>query len=401
MAVFEYKAIDMDASDLGGTIVADSPRQARDILRDRGLTVTEVRNMQTAGKANFAGRSRARRGRGETITFIRDLSTLIKAGIPLLPALNTLSAQHSRHFKAVVQDLADQVAAGLSLADAMNRHSGYFDELCVSIVRVGENTGHLDESLKKLADFKEKAHRLRSRVTTALIYPAIVAIFGVTVSIFLMTFAVPKVLGTLVQAGKELPVITRIVMASSDILIGWWWAIILVVACMVLAIKAVLRSSRGRMAADRLILRVPVIGELIRKENTSRMAIVMGSLLSSGLEFIEAIRITQRTMRNSVFRKAMDDYEAAITAGSDVAAPLAASGVFRPMVVQMLAVGQESGQLEEMLQQLAETYDQEVATATQRLTAVMEPLLIVILAILVGFIAFATILPILEVSNVL
>ncbi len=401
MPVFEYKAIDLDATNLAGTLIADTPRQARDVLRDRGLTVTHVRAVCQTGAVGFRQHHRGRRAQGEVVAFIRELATLMRAGIPLLSALKTLTEQHRGHFKAVIQGLGDQVAAGAGLAEAMGRHAAYFDELCVSIVRVGENTGGMDAALIRLAGFKEKSHRLGSKVTTALIYPAIVGGIGLVVSIFLMTYVVPNLLGTLSQTGRELPTVTRIVKAASDFLLGWWWALLALAAGLPLIVKALLRSEPVRLVADRLVLRIPVIGELIRKENTSRIAVVMATLLGSDMQFVEAIRITRRIIRSSVFRKALDDYETAVTAGSNVSTPLQASGVFSPMVVQMLAVGQESGQLEEMLEQLSDAYDQEVATATQRLTAVLEPVLIVFLAILVGFIAFATILPILEISNVM
>jgi type II secretory pathway component PulF len=380
--------------------MADTPRQARDTLRDRGFTVLHVRAPTERRGRLLRGRA-GRRAQGEVVALVRELATLLAAGIALLPALRTLARQHGRQFRAVIQNLADQVAAGVGLAEAMGRQPLYFDPLCVSIVRVGESTGSLDVALKRLADFREKSHRLRSRVTTALLYPAIVCALGLAVSVFLMTYVVPNLLASLVQAGKDLPAITRVVKAGSDLLLNWWWAILAALAAVVVAIRALLRTERGQLAADRLVLRVPVLGELVRKENTSRIAVVLSALLRSGLQFVDAIRITRSTIRNRVFRRAMDDYEAAVTAGSDVAEPLAASGVFSPMVVQMLAVGQHSGQLEEMLDQLADAYDQQVATAAARLTAVLEPALIVCLAVLVGFIAFATILPILEVSNVL
>jgi len=401
MAVFEYKAIDLDATDLSGTLIADSPRQARDVLRDRGLTVTNVRPVRQSSTIGFWQRRRGRHAQGEVIAFIREMATLTRAGIPLLSALKTLADQHRKSFKTVVQDLADQVAAGAGLAEAMGRHSAHFDELCVAIVRVGEETGGMDGALLRLAGFKEKAHRLRSNIATALIYPAVVGTFGLAVSVFLMTYVVPNLLGTLAQTGKDLPAVTRFVKAISDFLLGWWWVLLASAVGVMLAVKALLRSESVRSVVDRIVLGIPVIGELSRKENTSRMAVVMATLLGSGLQFVEAIRITRRVIHNRLFRQAMDDYAAAITAGADVAGPLRTSGVFSPMVVQMLAVGQESGQLEEMLEQLSDAYDREVATAAQRLTAVLEPVLIVFLAVLVGFIAFAIMLPILEISNVL
>jgi len=401
MAVFEYKAIDMDTAAVSGTVVADSPRQARDSLRDRGLTVTRVRPVAEEVKSSFLARRHGRHAQTEVTSFVRELATLLTAGIPLLPALQTLTRQHSRHFKTVIQQLSDHVAEGVSLADAMARHPFYFEELCTSIVRVGENTGSLEKSLHRLADFKDKANRLRNRVVTALIYPAAVCMVGLAVSIFLMTYVVPMLLTTLTQAGRELPAITRAVKACSDLLVNWWWAILAVVALVTIAVRAILRTGGGRSIADRLKLRVPVLGDLLRKENTSRIAIVLAALLRSGLQFVEAVRITRHTIRNRTFQKALDDYATAVSAGSDVAGPLEASGVFAPMVVQMLAVGQQSGELEDMLEQLADAYDQEVDIATRRLTSLLEPLLIVLLAVVIGFIAMATLLPILEASNVL
>ena len=400
MAVFAYKVMDTSEKLLAGTITADTPRQARDLLRERGLTVTGVEAVAER-RGGWLGRRRGRRCQTEVISFVRELATLLQAGIPLLAALRTLERQHRRHLRVVIQDLADQVTAGSSLAEAMGRHEGVFDELCVSIVHVGESTGGLETALARLAEFKEKAQRLRSRLTTALIYPALVGLLGVAVTIFLMTYVVPNLLGTLTQAGKPLPGVTRVVKYMSDFLLCWWWALAVGAAGLVVLARLTLRTQRGRWLAHRLILRLPLLGDLARKENTSRMAVVLAALLRSGLVFVEAVRITRQTLRNLVFRRALADYETAVAAGRDVAGPLEATGVFSPMVVQMLAVGQQAGELETMLERLAETYDHEVATAAARLTAVLEPVLIVALAVLVGFVAFATILPILEVSRVL
>ena len=400
MPVYAYKAMDMDSTPAAGTIIADTPRQARDTLRERGLAITQISQIEESRKRTVL-LHRSRRSSGEVVALVRELATLLHAGIPLLNALQTLTRQHRGRFHAVVQQLTDHVAAGLSLADAMERLGDHFDEMSISIVRVGENTGSLETALKRLADFKEKAHRLRSRITTALIYPAVVCLIGVAVSIFLMTYVVPNLLSTLQQSGKDLPAVTRAVKGISDLLLHWWWLMLLAAAGIVAGATAILRTEQGRRTADRLLLKVPILGELIRKENTSRMAVVLEALLRSGLPFVTALQITRQTVRNRIYQEALVEYEHAVTAGRDVAAPLEASGVFSPMVIQMLAVGQQAGQLEDMLQQLAEAFEQQVATAAARLTAVLEPLLIVLLAVMVGFIAFATILPILEASNVL
>ena len=189
--------------------------------------------------------------------------------------------------------------------------------------------------------------------------------------------------------------------AASDFLLAWWWALLAGAGSGALGVRALLQHERVRFLTDRLLLRLPLLGALIRKENVSRLAVVLAALLRSGLQFVEALQITRRTIRNRVFRSALDDYETAVTAGRDVAGPLEESGVFGPMVVQMLAVGQQAGNLEDMLEQLAVAYDQQVDTAAQRLTALLEPFLIVLLAVFVGIIAMAMLLPILEASNVL
>jgi type II secretory pathway component PulF len=399
MPVYRYNALDIDASVVAGTLVADTPRAARDSLRERGLTVTGIAGVAPSPAGGLWRRRRA--GRAETVAFVRELATLLAAGIPLLGALDTLLRQHRGRFHAALQGVRDRVAAGAGLAEAMGEHPAWFDDLATSIVRVGESTGTLETALARLAQFQEKAERLRSRVTTALLYPAVVCAIGLAVTVFLMTYVVPQLLETLTESGRPLPAPTWIVKGASDFLLGWWWALLAGAVLVVGAAHLALRTERGRLAADRLTLALPLVGDLAARENTSRMAVVLAALLRSGLVFDQAVRITRATLRNRVFRRALETYEQAVIAGRDVAGPLEASGVFPPMVVQMLAVGQQSGQLEAMLDQLAETYDHQVATATQRLTALLEPLLIVVLAVVVGFIAFATILPIMEASHVL
>ena len=400
MPVFAYKAVDLDASAVDGTLIADTSRQARDMLRERGLTITSITSAESPKATGIRPFGRGG-SRHEIVEFIREVATLLAAGIPLHSALETLAEQHGRPMKAIIQQLADRIAAGDGLAEAMKSHPTHFGPLVTSMVAVGESTGSLATALKRLADFQEKAHRLRSRVTSALIYPAVVSVLGLCVCIFLMTYVVPNLLNALTEAGKELPPITQFVKTVSDLLVHGWWAIILGVAAMVAAFMAILRTPRGRHAIHAIVLKIPLVGKLIRKDLTSRMAVILSALLRSGLQFIDAVRITRGTLRNVLFQQALEDYEVAVAAGKDVAEPLKNSGVFPPMVVQMLAVGQQSGELEAMLDQLAESYDQQVQTATQRLTAALEPLMLVVLAIFVGFIALATILPILEASNVL
>lgn len=398
MAVFEYSATDATLRPQAGTVVADTPGQARWQLRSRGLVVTGVRPARL--RVGLLNRRRSLRSVQLTAA-IRELATLIKAGIPLLEALGTLIEQHTGSLRTALQKLATAVAAGSSLADAMEQMDGAFDRLSISIVRVGENSGQLEDALSQLASFQAKSHRLTSRLTTALAYPAMVSLVGLAVTVFLMTYVVPNLLATLQQGGKPLPALTSAVKAASDLLVGYWWLILIALVAAAAGIRAALSTQRGRWHFDRLMLRTPLLGDLVRKENTSRMAVVMAALLRADVAFVEAVEITRSTLRNRPMRAALSDYAAAVSAGQDIAGPLRASGIFPPMVVQMLCVGQQAGNLEEMLEQLAAAYEQEVDVATQRLSAVLEPLLIVILAVVVGAIALATLLPILELGNVL
>ena len=401
MPVYTYKAVDLDATAVAGEVAADTPRQARDLLRGRGLTVEQIRPRPPREAASVWARRRARRHAGRTTGFIRDLAALAGAGIPLTDSLQTLSRQYSGPFGAVVLSVGERVASGASLAEAMEAQGPWFDRLCVSIVRVGERTGTLDEALSKLADFREHAEGLRSRIGTVLLYPAIVTVIGTGVTVFLMTFVVPRLLSALRDSGRELPAITRAVQAVSDFLLGYGWLVGLAVVAAVIGLRLIVRTGPGRRAWHRLLMRAPLVGELIVKETLGRLAVVLAALLRSGVVFVEALEVAEETTANVVFRAALARCREAVAAGKDLAEPLERAGVFPPMVVRMLAVGQQAGELEGMLEKLAASYERQVAVATARLAAVLEPLLIVVLALMVGVIALATILPILEASNVL
>jgi type II secretory pathway component PulF len=339
--------------------------------------------------------------RHHVTTFVREVSTLISVGVPLLEALETIAQQHKGRFQTVILLLRDRVAAGASLGQAMREHPGVFDELAVNITEVGEDAGTLDASLARLAEFRERSEQLKSRVATALIYPAIVLAMSVLSSVFLMTFVVPRILQPLVEQGQPLPFPTRVVKSTSDFLLSWGW---LAAACLFaafLAFAGFLRSTTGRRRWHRFVLSLPLVGELIRKQAIVHISVVLGTLLRSGIVFVRALQIAQRTTTNLVLRDALAACEKAITAGGDIGDAVRRTGAFPPMVVQIFAVGQQSGRLEEMLDKLAETYDQQVNTAAQRLTAILEPLLIILLAVVVLFIVLATVLPILEAGNVL
>jgi type II secretory pathway component PulF len=335
----------------------------------------------------------------QTTQLLRELSTLLSVGIPLLEALQTLARQHRGRFQAVIMLLRERVAAGSSLAGAMGEQPEIFDELCINITEVGEDAGTLDVSLERLAGFRERYEQLRSRIGTSLLYPAIVTIVAVFASLFQMTFVVPRILEPLIEQGMPLPLPTRIVKGASDWVLGWWWLLMILAAGLVLAWTWILSAERGRRAWHRALLRLPVLGDLVLKQALVHISIVMATLLRSGVVFVRALQIAQRTTANLILRDALRRSEAAVTAGADVGQAMEETAAFPPMVVQVFALGQQSGRLEEMLDRLALTYDQEVSTAASRLTAILEPVLIIVLALFVLFIVLATVLPILEAGN--
>ena len=405
MAVYSYKAFQAGAP-VNGTVAADSPRAARDALRDRGLTIQSVAAQRAEGQTTTGLSLRlpalsTRTQAARVAAFTRELSTLLAVGIPLLEALDTLIRQHRGPFADALLRLRDRVAGGISLADAMAEQPGLFDELATSMVRVGESAGTLELVLEQLADFKERVAALRNRITTALIYPAIVGLMAVAVSIFLMTFVVPQLLAGLLEAGRPLPFATRVVKGMSDALLQWWWLLLVVVAAGAAGAVLALRTPGGRLRWHRLQLRIPLLGDLTRKQAITRVSVVMASLLRSGIVFDAAVRIAARATPNLVLRDALLRVEQAVTGGREISLAIEQTGAFPPLVVQVFSVGQDSGRLEEMLDRLAKDYDAQVALAAGRFTAVLEPILILILVFVVGFIAFATVLPILEAGNVL
>jgi type II secretory pathway component PulF len=395
MAVFSYIAIDLDAARQRGTIVADTPRAARDLLRQRGMTVQGL-------SPHTRGRALLRRGRHDhkTVAFIRELATLLGVGVPLLEAIDGIVRQHKGAYHAVLLKLRDRIAAGGSLTEAMKDQPDVFDDFCINLVEVGESAGTLDTVLDRLAEFKERAASLKDRVTTALLYPAIVFIMAVGVSLFLMTFVVPNLLDGLLDSGQPIPKITLAVKFVSDTLVDKWWLLLAGFLVVSAGFTAFLRNERGRLAWHRFLLKLPIAGEMFRKQAILRIAVVMSTLMKNGVIFGRAIQIAQRSTNNLVMRDALSRCEAAVNGGQDIAKSLEVTGAFPSVVIQIFSVGQASGRLEEMLDRLATTYDQQLTTASQRLTAVLEPVLILFLVLVIGCIAFATVLPMLEAANV-
>ncbi len=400
MPVYSYVVTNNNNQTEKGTIAGDSPRQARELLRNRGLTVVEIAVQQTTDSQGWS-LSFGKRNETRVAAFISELSTLLAVGVPLLESLDTLILQQHSRFKNCLLHLRDQVQSGISLADAMKQQPDVFDQLCVSMTGVGEKTGALDDTLRQLAEFKQRSLLFKDRVLSALMYPLIILTVSVGVAIFLMTVVIPMLLTNLVEAGQELPWPTKILKAASDFLLAYGWivAICLVIATVFFCIA--IRTRNGKRTWDTFFLRVPMLGNLARKQEIAKLSLMISSLLKSGIEFVKAVEIAQGTTKNILLDEALEDCKQLVSRGKDIGHAIGQHSYFPPMVAQIFTIGQKSGRLDEMLERLADDYDHQVESATTRLTATIEPVLIVTLSIFVGFILFATVLPIMESANAL
>lgn len=398
MPVYRYRA-----GGSSGTIAADSPRAARDLLRSTGVAVESMREI-AAPTAGFSliGLAGQRVYPAASRRLIQELSTLLAVGVPVGEALTTILEQYPRGgFRVVVLHLQQRVLAGVELSRAMADYPAVFSPVARAMVAVGEQSGTLDHVLEQLAGFQDRSAQLQDRVVTALLYPAIVLVAAIGVTVFLMTMVIPTLLESLVEAERPLPWPTRWLKWCSDGLVesGGWLA--LIAAAVVAAGIWLWRTEWGRRWVDQLSLKVPILGTLIVRQAVARVSLVMSVLLKSGIPFVGSLEIGKQAISHRSLRRGLDAVQTAVGEGIDLGPALAATKVFPPVVVQVFTVGQQSGRLEELLERLASDYDRQAAQLAGRLATLVEPLLIAVLSVIVGFIVFATVLPILEAGNVL
>lgn len=397
MPEYRYQSREGDGPIRNGLVSSESPRRARDELRRRGLTVTSLREVPSR-------RTTLRRvlgARRRLPQLISDLATLLAVDVPLVQALTTLADQHPGAFGRLLAKLRDQVAEGRPFAAAIESHGVIFDPLTVAMVRVGEATGRLDDVLRRAAEFLQRQARFRDRVASSLMYPAIVSVACVAVSVFLLTFVMPLLVDNLVDLGREIPWPTRLLRRGGELLQGYWLPISLTgIVTLALGYRSYCTVA-GRRRFERWLLRLPLVGVMRQRQELSRAASVLATLLESGIVLEQALELVERTSRNPLLTDALAAVRRRITEGSDLGRAVGAERYFPAVFAHVFSIGQESGQLETLLRRIAEDYDRQVDTLATRLSAVLEPTMILILTVVVGFIMFATLLPILESGNVL
>jgi general secretion pathway protein F len=409
--VYEYQAYDAKGKTRTGVLDADTPKDARVKLRARHVHVTSIKVLDTGKEKKrstlllWLPKLKARRHREEVNNLTRQLATLLRAGIPLAQSLTALIEQaSSRDLETILRDVREKVSQGAGLAEALGHHPDYFSQLFVNMVKAGEASGTLDEVLTRLADYSQRWERLIHRVKAALTYPTVMVLFGAIVVFVLVTFVVPRILQVIEQGqvgGQKttLPMPTQLLIAISSFVAAWWWLIILATLAGIVLFRLSLQNPEFRYKVDRFLLRVPVVGELLRKSAVSRFAVTLATLLKSGIPVLEALVIVRNIVTNSVLARTLDEVRERITEGTDIATPLKKSGVFPPVVGYMISIGEQSGQLEEILDRVAEAYDDEIEISTQKITSLVEPVLIISLALAVGFIVISILLPILDIST--
>lgn len=406
MAVYEYKALDSNGRSKTGVIDADTPREAREKLRKQDVFVTDMRSI--AEKKQKAWEKalkvpRIRRSYSYEIAILtRQFATLTSSGVPLSEALGALIEQIDRRIlQAVFRDIREKVTQGVSLADALSFHPHYFSNLYVNMVRAGEASGNLDQILSRLADYLQKQHRLRGRVVAALTYPVIMIILGVGVTLFLMIYLVPKVTTILRRKGNVLPLITEVVKGASDLTVQYWWAMFLAVVAIYILYRLAVATTSGRYRRDSILLSLPILGSFFGKQAISRFCMTMSILLRSGLPALQALSIVREVVGNAVLAEAIQDVHDRVLEGADISTPLRnRKKIFPPVVGYMVSVGEKSGQLEEMLEKVADAYDDELEIQAQKLTSLVEPVIIIFLAAVVGVIVLSVILPIVQMSQI-
>ena len=336
----------------------------------------------------------------DVVIFTRQFATMINAGLPLVQSLTILAQQtENAVLKDVTRQVVYDVEAGNTLADALRKHPKAFSDLYVNMVSAGEAGGILDTILLRLATFLEKNDALVRKVKGAMIYPGVIMSVAVAAIAILLIFVIPTFQSMFASVNLELPLPTRIVIGMSNFLTSFWWAILGVIGLTVFAIRRYYATTNGRKTLDTLLINSPVLGDVIRKSAVSRFTRTLGTLVSSGVAILDGLEITAKTSGNRVIHDAVMESRASIAGGDTIAGPLERSKVFPPMVVSMIAVGEQTGGLDEMLSKIADFYDEEVDVAVSALLSLMEPMMIVILGVVVGGMVIAMYLPIFDMMN--
>ncbi|MBY6037045.1 type II secretion system F family protein [Fictibacillus nanhaiensis] len=397
MAQFSYVGRDKSGKKRTGSILGLSKREAVMKLKEKGIAVMDVQEV----KQSFLNKeiSFGKQVKSQPFAiFLRQFATLLRAGVSVVDATNILSAQtESKILKKVLADVEEELRQGNPLSIAMSKHRAVFPPMVINMAAAGEASGGLDETLDQLATYYEKQHYTKQKIVSAMMYPMIVGVVAVFVVIFLLAKVVPTFAAMLQDAGGELPGITLFVLGASDFVQKFWWLLSLLAILTIIGIYFIRRNKSSKYYFDYVVLKVPVFGKLLQKSALARMTRTLSSLFSSSVPILQALSIVEKVVENEVVAKVIRESRDALETGQRLTEPMKKHWIFPPLVTQMISIGEETGSLDEMLAKVADFYEKEVETGTDRLKSLIEPLMIVFLASIVGTIVISIIVPMFEV----
>lgn len=404
MPTFRYETVSM--TQRNGALVIDAPDRATAIrsLVQRGEAPVRVEEVGSRGLKSSIARARSSYSAGMTkaqmAMFIRELATAVNAGLPLVQALKTIARQgRSPAQKAMLARLIDDVEHGRTLSDSMRAHGRPFNDLVISLVNAGEVAGRLGEVLTQAARLLDRDAKMRSSFLAAMLYPAIIAGAVAIAVVIVVTVIVPRVLGAVAGQLPVLPWPTRIVQGVAGFVGSYWWLLLLLAIGAVWGVTRLLSRAGPRLAVDRAVLRAPVIGSALRDVSVARFTRTLGTLISAGLPVVASLRVTRDVLGNRALRAAIDDVCEQVAAGKTIADPLERSGWFPPLLVQIISLGEQTGKLDEMLDQAATAFEDKTEQSIKVVTAIVPPVLIIVLACLVGFVVLSILLPLIELQE--
>lgn len=392
MARFKYEGRDA-RSIRTGVITAGNKREAALKLKSQGI---RVKNLQEIAETALTKEIHLGRPvkRTQFIMFLRQFSTLLRAGVTIVESIRILSLQvEGKQFQKILIAIGDDLRGGGSLSAALAKHPKAFEPLVINMIEAGEMSGTVDDSLDRLADHYEKAHRLKQKVLSALSYPIVVGIVAIGVVIFLLTFVVPMFVDLFDSVGGELPWLTKFVLQASDFMVDYWYLFFLFVAAIVVTVMMMRSNRNGKFMLDTLLLRMPIFGDIVKKSSLATLTRTLSSLFSSSVPILQSLSMTERIVENEVVSRVVSASRESLQRGGSLTEPMLGHWAFPPLIPHMIAIGEQTGSLDTMLAKVADFYEKEVDAATDRLKALIEPLMIVLLAGLVGTIVLSILLP--------
>ncbi len=406
MPVFAYEAIDGRGNKLSKAIEAANKQEALHKLRTMGLKPTKLQEKKGAASAAAAESGGSKKGGGifdrvsqaDITQFTQQMATLQDAGLPIVRSLKILSGQMKPgRFRTQLETVTDDVEGGSTFSEALEKYPKTFDNLFVAMVKAGEAGGVLDVILQRLSDFQEKSLKLKKKVKGAMIYPIAVITVACGILAFIMTKVIPQFQKMFDDMGTELPGPTQVLLTLSDSVQAYWWLAPGVIFLIYISLKAMAGSEKGGMAVDAFKLKAPIFGVIVKKSTISRFCRTLGTLISSGVPILEALSIVKEAVGNRVIANAIMEVHGSIREGETIAGPLQQSGVFDPLLVNMIDIGEETGELDKMLNKIADNYDLDVDVLVDSLSSLLEPVLIVGMGLAVGFIVVALFMPLLSI----